>query len=144
MKLLSENLATMSERAKKAEDNFAAAKSDAKEKLAERRENARAQITATINKIDGDLDRAGNQASADWAGFKGKLAADRDRLKAGFEQHKHDREVRQTENRAEDYEFDAGLAIDYAISTIEQAELAVLDALSARVEAEATKLQPAH
>ena len=143
MKPLSENLSAMAERAKKAEDNFAAAKTDAKEQLAERREKARAQITATIDRIDGDLDRAGNKASAGFAGFKGKLAADRDRLKAGFEQHKHDRQVRQTENRAEDYEFDAGLAIDYAISTIEQAELAVLDAVSARVDAEATRMEPA-
>ena len=143
MKPLSENLATLSERAKKAEDNFTAAKTDAKEQLAERREQARAQITATINRIDGDLDRAGDQASADLAGFKSKLAADRDRLKAGFEQAKHDVQVRQTENRAEDYEFDAALAIDYAIATVEQAELAVFDALSARVEAEATKMEPA-
>ncbi len=143
MKPLSEYLSALSERAKKAEDNFAAANTEAKEQLAERREKARAQITATIDRIDGDLERAGNQASADWAGFKGKLAADRDRLKAGFEKGKHNLQVRQTENRAEDYEFDAALAIDYAIATVEQAELAVLDALSARVEAEATRMEPA-
>jgi hypothetical protein len=144
MKPLSENLSAMSERAKKVEDNFAAAKTEASEQLAERREKARAQITATIDRIDGDLERAGDRATSDFAGFKQKVAGDRDRLKKGFEQGKHDLQVRQTENRAEDYEFDAALAIDYAVSTIEQAELAVLDALSARIEAETTKLEPAH
>jgi hypothetical protein len=36
---------------------------------------------------------------------------------------------------ADDREFDAALAIDYAMASVEQAELAVIDAVIARVDA---------
>jgi hypothetical protein len=44
--------------------------------------------------------------------------------------------VRHAENQAERLEWEAGVAIDYAIAPVEQAKLAVLDAVSGRVEAE--------
>jgi len=40
------------------------------------------------------------------------------------------------EKRADTLEWEAGFAIDYAIGSIEQAKLAVLDAIVGRVEAE--------
>jgi hypothetical protein len=36
-------------------------------------------------------------------------------------------------------EWEAGVAIDFAIASVEQAKLAVLDAVSSRVEAEKAK-----
>jgi hypothetical protein len=49
---------------------------------------------------------------------------------------KHDLEAQRAENRAELMECDAGFAIDYAIAALEQARLAVLDAIDARLTAE--------
>ena len=40
------------------------------------------------------------------------------------------------EHTAERLEWEAGFAIDYAVASIEQAKLAVLDAIAGRVEAE--------
>jgi hypothetical protein len=42
-------------------------------------------------------------------------------------------------SHAERLEWEAGVAIDYAIASVEQAKLAMLDAISSRVEAEKTK-----
>jgi hypothetical protein len=52
-----------------------------------------------------------------------------DARKAQFDAHN-------AENRAEDAEADALFAIDYAYATIEEAECAVLGAISARMEAD--------
>ncbi|MEA2921663.1 MAG: hypothetical protein QOF07_1626 [Bradyrhizobium sp.] len=48
-----------------------------------------------------------------------KLAADIDALKAGIAERKHERDVRRTENNAEQLEWEAGFAIDYAVASIE-------------------------
>jgi hypothetical protein len=68
-----------------------------------------------------------------------KVAADIDSLKAGVAQAKHDLDARQAEHHAEKREWEAGVAIDYAIASVEQAKLAVLDAVSSRAEAERAK-----
>jgi hypothetical protein len=44
-------------------------------------------------------------------------------------QAKHTLDVKYAENRADRLEWEAGFAIDYAIASIEQAEVAVLDAI---------------
>jgi hypothetical protein len=51
----------------------------------------------------------------------------------------HRIEAKRAENYAEVMEERAGGAIDYAIASVEQAKLSVLDAIIARVDAEATK-----
>ncbi len=62
-----------------------------------------------------------------------------DGLKAGVARAKHDLDVRHAEGHAERLAWEAGVAIDYAIASVEQAKLAVLDAVSSRVEAEKAK-----
>jgi hypothetical protein len=47
--------------------------------------------------------------------------------------------VKHAEKHAEQLEWEAGFAIDYAISSVEQAKLAVLDAVEGRVRAEQAK-----
>jgi hypothetical protein len=47
--------------------------------------------------------------------------------------------VKRAERRAERLEWEAGFAIDYAIASVEQAKLAVLDAVDGRVEVEQAK-----
>src|SRR6202046_155629 len=43
-------------------------------------------------------------------------------------------DVKHAENRADRLEWEAGFAIDYAIASVEQAKLAVLDAIDSRAE----------
>ncbi len=68
--------------------------------------------------------------------MRAKVDGDIDALKARVTHVKHDAKARHAENRAEMLEWEAGVAIDYAIASVEQAKLAVLDAVSSRAEAE--------
>ena len=71
--------------------------------------------------------------------MKAKVAADMNSLKANVAQAKHDLGAKRAENYAEELEWEAGVAIDYAIASVEQARLATLDAIVGRVEAERAK-----
>jgi hypothetical protein len=138
-KRLSEQLAELSVHAKNAEDAVVAAQKEAHEKVVARREQSRAAVTAAIGKVDQDLKSAGTKVSKNWAALQAKVASDLETFKAGIEERKHDRAVKRAENYAERLEDEAAFSIDYAISAIEQAELAVLDAIVGRVEAEQAK-----
>jgi hypothetical protein len=47
--------------------------------------------------------------------------------------------VKHAESRADRLEWEAGFAIDYAIASVEQAKLAVLDAIDSRAEVDVAK-----
>jgi hypothetical protein len=70
---------------------------------------------------------------------KAKVAADIAALKANVAETRLNHDVKRAERRADQLEWEASLAIDYAIASVEQANLAVLDAIDGRVQAELTK-----
>jgi hypothetical protein len=67
---------------------------------------------------------------------KAKIADDMNHLKTDIAHKKHERDVKHAQSRAEELEWEAGFAIDYAIASVEQAKLAVLDAVDSRLAAE--------
>jgi hypothetical protein len=138
-KPLSEQLADLSVRAKDAEDALAAAKKEGHDKIAARKEQARAAATTAVEKVNRDITSAGDSAARNWNAVKAKIEADMTALKAHVARTKHDRDVKHAEKHAEQLEWEAGFAIDYAISSVEQAKLAVLDAVEGRVQAEQAK-----
>ena len=81
----------------------------------------------------------GDTVAANWNALKAKLAADKDAFKAVIARREHDLGVRRAENYAETLENEATCSVDYAIAAIEQAKLAVLDAVAGRIEAEGAK-----
>jgi len=121
-KPLSEHLADLSVRAKHAEDSVAAAKKEAHDKVVARKEKARAAAAAAAERVNNDIKSAENTATRNWNAVRAKVAADINSLKAA-------------ENYADRLEWEANVAIDYAIASVEQAELAVLDAIVGRTEA---------
>jgi hypothetical protein len=139
MKLLSEQLAGMSVRAKNAEDAFAAAEKEAHDKIAARREKARLAATAAVEKVNQDLKSTRDSMARDWNTVKAKVAGDMNALKARVAQTKHGLDVKVAEMRADDLEWEAAFAIDYANAAIEQAAMATLDAIDARMAAEKAK-----
>jgi hypothetical protein len=139
-KPLSEQLSNLSARAKRAEDNFAATRTEAREKREQRREQAKASAEATIQKVDSAVKSAGDKAERGWNSFQTKVDADIDSLNRNIAQKKHDIDARQAQNLADDREFEAAVAIDYALASVDQAELAVIDAVIARVDAEEAKI----
>ena len=138
-KRLSEQLADLSVRAKAAEDAAAAAQKEAHDKIVARKEQARAAATAAVEKVNQEAQSARDSAARNWNAVKAKIAADMTALKADVAHAKHDRDVKRAENRADQLEWEAGFAIDYAIASVEQAGLAVLNAIDGRVQAEQAK-----
>ena len=62
-----------------------------------------------------------------------------DGLKTMVAERKQEFDAKRAENTAERLEWEAGVAVDYAIAFVEQAEVAVLDAIAGRSEAESAK-----
>jgi hypothetical protein len=146
MAKLSEQLADLSVRAKHAEDAVAAAQKEAHDKVLARREQARAAATAAAEKVNRDIKSAGDSvksagdaAAKKWTAFQTKISNDLLSIKEGIAQKKHDLDMRHAEKHADHLEWEAGLAVDYAIAAVEQAELAVLDAVAGRLEVAQTK-----
>src|SRR5215469_2862012 len=147
MAKLSEQLADMSVHAKHAEDAVAAAQNEAHEKILARREQARTAATAAVERVDRNIKSAadsvksaGDHATKKWAALQAKVHGDLQSIRSGFAEKKHDLKVKHADVHADRLEWEAGVAIDYAIAAIEQAELAVLDAVAGRKQAFETRL----
>lgn len=138
-KPLSEQLANLSARAKNIEEAAAAAQKEAHDKVVARVAQAQAGAEETIQKVNQNIKSASDSTSAKWNGLKAKIAADIDNLKSKVAQKKRDLDVKLAANYAELLDEDASFAIDYAIASIEQAKLAVLDAIAGRLEVEKAK-----
>jgi hypothetical protein len=138
-KRLSEQLADLSARAKDAETAVDAAQKEAHDKIVVRKEQARAAAMTAVEKVNQEIKSANDTAAKNWSAVKTKVAADMNSLKASVAQAKHDLGAKRAENYAEELEWEAGVAIDYAIASVEQAKLATLDAIVGRVEAERAK-----
>ena len=139
---LSEQLADLSPHAKHAEETISAVGKEAQDKVIARRDQARAAATATIEKVDRnikaageDLKSAGDAAARKWTGLQTKIAGDLQSMKSALAQKKQDFDARRAENYADSLEWEASLAVDYAIAAVDQAELAVLDAVAGRLAA---------
>ena len=138
-KRLSEQLSELSVRAKKAEDAFAAAQKEAHDKVVARREQARAVATAATEKVNQEVKSVKDTTTRNWNALQTKISSDMNALKAAVAERKQERDVKRAENYADKLEWEAGFAVDYAIASVEQATVAVLDAVAGRVEAEKRK-----
>jgi predicted nucleic acid-binding Zn-ribbon protein len=138
-KPLSEQLSELSVHAKNAEDALAAAQKEARDKIVVRKEQARTAATAAVEKVNQEAKSIGDSATRNWGTVKAKIAADMTALKAKAADVKRKIDVKTAEDYADEMEWEAGFAIDYAIASVEQAKLAVLDALDSRVQAEQVK-----
>jgi hypothetical protein len=132
---LSQQLSHLSNCAKMAEDAVTAAQREARDKIMQRREEVRAAAKSAAEKVDQKMKSAQNTAASNWAALKGKVAADLDDLKTKVAEKKQQLDARNAESRADRLEWEAGVTIDFAIASIEQAELAVIDAIVGRGEA---------
>ena len=136
---LSKQLSDLSIRAKNAEDAAAAAEKEAHDKIEARVSQARAAATAAAEKVDQAVKSAKDKTSRNWNALQTKIASDIDSLKSAVGKQQRKLDSKLAENDAERLEWDAGVAVDYAIASVEQAKLAVLDAIAGRMEAEQAK-----
>ncbi len=136
MKPLSQQLAQLSVEAKNAEEHAAKAQSDAKEHLERRRDQVQDETRAALDKVSQKLSQAGADTQARTQQMKTKVNSDLEQLKQRSSEQARKFEAWQANNFANDKEADASSAIDYAIAATKLAELATLDAISARAAAE--------
>jgi hypothetical protein len=139
MKPLSEQLSEMSVDAKNAEAAIASAKQEQFERLMERRDQVRAEVEAAIRQVDEDMESASDNLGAKWNSLKAKVAADKETIKGVIAQRRHDRSIKRADNYADLLEYEAACSVDYAIAAIEQAKLAVIDAVAGGVAAQQAK-----
>ena len=67
-------------------------------------------------------------------------SADIEMLKANIAHRKHDHGVKLAENHAVSLEMETVFAVDYAVSSIKQAKVAILDAIAARLDVEDARM----
>jgi len=135
MQPLPSNFAELSELSKRIDEDAEAVRTEAREKLDARRETIRTNLGERMDRLEGNLQKAQNQTSGDWLALREKVKADRERFKEKLGERKEAYKAFFAESNSEDRELGAAIAVDYAIATIQQARLAVLDAASARAEA---------
>jgi hypothetical protein len=108
-----------------------AAATESRDKLRQRID----EVQDTLDQTVADTQRGASEGAADaqsrWAQMKADAAARRDDIKA-----KIDKRTRQTDAKVAANEADAVAALDYAAWTVDNARLAVLDAIDARVYAD--------
>ena len=138
IKRMSQQLADLSARAKSAEEALDAAEKEAHDKIEARKQQAHAAATKAIERVNQEVKSANVSATRNWNAVKAKIADDMSHLKANVAHAKHECDVSRAKGRAERLEWEAGFAIDYAIASVEQARVAVLDALDGRLAVEGT------
>lgn len=138
-KSLSEQLANLSVRVKDAADAVTAAQKETHDKVVARVAQAQAAAEEAVQKVNQNIKSAGGAASAKWNGLKAKIATDIDDLKSKVAQRKHDLGVNRAANYSQLLDEEASFAIDYAIASIEQAKVAVLDSIAGHIEVEKAK-----
>jgi hypothetical protein len=138
---LSDQLATLSQRAKEAEEHAAAARDKAAADIEMDREQARATADAQAEHLREAADE-GKAKISDWwhdvqTNWDQHVATVRDNIESKKAELDSDRAGR----KAEHAEDDAAFAIDYAAAAIVEAEYAVLDAELARKQADEVALR---
>jgi hypothetical protein len=136
---LSEQLAKLSVRAKKVEDDVHTAQAEAHEKIVARRDHARAEAAAALQHFEEKTKAVGDALSSHASSIKAKISGDLATLKGKVESKKQQIDASLAAKHADHLEQDAEYAITYALAAIDQAEAAALDALAARVEADQLK-----
>jgi hypothetical protein len=117
---------------------MAAAEKEAHEGRCTQAAGSRCRVSSG-RKVNDEIKSTNDTAARKWSAVKAKVVTDLDDLKANIAQAKHDFGAKRAENYAEELEWEAGVAIDYTITSIQQAKYAFLDAVAGRVEAEQEK-----
>jgi hypothetical protein len=136
MKPLSDQLSALSVRAKRAEDAATAARQEAHDELVTRRAQTRASAEAAVQQVNQDLQSIGDTTADHWHTLKAKVSGDLQHLNDRMAERKREHDARRATKRADRLEEEAAVAIDFAGASIEQAQLAVIDAIIGRLEAE--------
>ena len=139
---LPSNIAELQDLAKRIQEDAEAVRTEARDKLDARREDIRTHLTERMERLDSNLQKAAEKGGQDFVAFREKVKSDRQRLKDKLSERKEAYRAFFADASDEERQLGAAIAIDYAIATVQQARLAVLDVVSDRAEARTAHGQP--
>jgi chromosome segregation ATPase len=134
---VSEQVDALQKRAADLKSSAGQARHETDEQIKARIDKARADIAARQDAVKAKADQAADHAQGQWKAMKADAAAKTQDLRDRMDRQRDERDARKAERQAEAAEEDAADALDYALWVIDQAELAVLDAIDARSWADA-------
>jgi hypothetical protein len=136
---LSEQLTELSARAKKAEDDAAAARAEQRAKIQARVDKLQADTAMRTAKVAAAGAGAKDQAVMQWHTLQQQVKANNDRIRADIDAKKAEHDKARAQHKAERAEENAAAAIAFAYDAIDYADAAVLDAVITRVDADAVQ-----
>lgn len=139
MTQLSEQLADLSVRSKQAKDDIATAQTEARAQVQARIDQLKVGVASRTAKVKAAAEAMGETAATHWAVLQSQVQERVDGFNADVAAAKSEFEADRAKRKAERAEANAEGAIDFALAAIDYAEWAVLDAISARADADATK-----
>jgi hypothetical protein len=134
---VSEQVDALQKRAEDLKSSADQARHETNEQIKARIDKARADVTARQDAVKAKAGQAAERGQSQWRSMKADAAAKAQDLRDRVESQRDERDVKKAERQAEAAEQDAADALDYALWIIDQAELAVLDAIDARSWADA-------
>jgi hypothetical protein len=137
MKPLSEQLEDLSKRAKKAEEDGAAAQTQARAEVQTRIDQLKVDAATRTAEIKAATASTKTKAAERWAALQGQVQEQVNGFNADMAAIKAEAKADRAVAKAEFAEDNAAGAIDFALTAIDNAEWAVLDAIAARADADA-------
>jgi hypothetical protein len=134
---VSEQVDALQKRAADLKSSADQARHETDEQIKARIDKTRADITARQDAVKAKTGQAAEHAQSQWKSMRADAAARAQDLRDRMDRQRDERDAKKAERQAEAAEEDAADALDYALWVLDQAELAVLDAIDARSWADA-------
>ena len=137
MTTLSNKLADLSVRVGDIEARAEAFKAEQQEKRDQKVEALKAEVLARQESLQAAVQSKGDEIASAWGTLNQSMRVKAASVRNEIQAKKDAVDASRAANRADRLEFNAGLAIDFALVAMEDAELAVAEAIDARLKAEA-------
>ena len=134
---ISDQINALQQRAADLKSSFDQSTKETNEQVKERLGQAKADIEARQDAVKAKDGQAAGHAQSQWAAMKADAAAKMTAFHDKIDRQRDEHDAKVAERDAEDAEADAADALDYAAWVVDQAQLAVLDAVDARTWADA-------
>jgi chromosome segregation ATPase len=134
---ISEQVNAVQARAAELKSSADQARRETNEQVQARISQTKADMAARQSAVKEKAGQAAEQTQSQWKSMQADAAAKMQALQDRIGRQRDQRDVKRAERAAEDAEADASDALDYASWVVDQANLAVLDAIDARTWADA-------
>ncbi len=133
---ISDQIDALQKRVADLKSSFEQSRHETNEQVKARLSHAKADITTRESAGKEKAEKAADRTQNQWKSMKADAAARMQAARDRVDRKRDEHDVKKAERDAEDAEEDAAGALDYATWVIDQAQVAVLDAIDARTWAD--------